>query len=61
MSWQKLQPDSLAWRESDNRQEKLITEEPSSLKQVMFSHDAIFNNASSICSTTVVMHAFSIS
>ena len=46
MSWQKLQPDSLAWRESDNRQEKLITEEPSSLKQVMFSHDAIFNNAS---------------
>ena len=46
MSWQKLQPESIAWRESDNRQEKPITEEPSSLKQVMFSLDAIFSNAS---------------
>tara|TARA_B100000809_G_C15020700_1_gene488329 strand:- start:309 stop:1004 length:696 start_codon:yes stop_codon:yes gene_type:complete len=46
MSWQKFHPDSLAWSERENRQEKLITEEPSGLKQVMFSSGATFNNAS---------------
>ena len=42
MSWQMLHPDSLAWRESKNRQEKLITEEPSCLKQVVFNSGATF-------------------
>jgi hypothetical protein len=46
MSWQKFDPDSLAWRESEDRKEKLITEEPSGLKQVMFNRGATF------CSTS---------
>jgi hypothetical protein len=46
MSWQKLHPDSLAWHKRENRQEKLITEEPSGLKQIMFSGGATFNSAS---------------
>ncbi len=45
MSWQKFHPDSLAWHKRENRQEKLITEKPSGLKQVMFSSGATFNSA----------------
>ena len=45
MSWQKFHPESLAWRESEHQQEKLITEEPSGLKQIMFSRGATFNSA----------------
>lgn len=46
MSWQKFDPDSLAWRERDDRKEKLITEAPSGLKQIMFSSGTTFCNAS---------------